>query len=329
MMMIIRKLLAAYLAAVTLFALTGCQLRLAREDAGQADTRDKLIGVFITEEYLDLFDMEGYLNDNISKISDSGQITVDGSRSKYQGHLYATLETRALTNEDTGEKVERREYVFDSIEGISYFSVIVPATDNNDSYTSFHSNGGISERHSGLHLGDDENKTTMEGTIYMSPNQPNITRYINPVYQSSDGSVYAISGSGISAGGIQQEGAVYSQALEETRTITENNKSKTESVSIKISFAIMLPPEQIVVLQMDRDSAVLSRNKYIPGELPDKLTPETETEYIIAESYKHDHEGNPVIIRSLFDKSSENIETFHCREDGICIKQQTHVDWNR
>jgi hypothetical protein len=79
---------------------------------------------------------------------------------------------------------------------------------------------------------------------------------------------------------------------------------------------------------MDRNSAILSRNKYIPGELPSTLTPEAGTEYIIVESYKHDHEGNPVVVRSLFNKSSENIETFYCRDDGICIKQQTQVDWN-
>jgi hypothetical protein len=74
--------------------------------------------------------------------------------------------------------------------------------------------------------------------------QQGMVRYVNPVYQSSDGSVYAISGSGISGGGVQQEGAVYSQALEGTRTITENKKSKTESVSIKISFTIMSPPSR-------------------------------------------------------------------------------------
>lgn len=44
--------------------LSGCQL--AREDEGE--NGDRLVGVFVTTEYIDLFDMERYLNDNLRAV---------------------------------------------------------------------------------------------------------------------------------------------------------------------------------------------------------------------------------------------------------------------
>ena len=46
----------------------GCQL--AKEDLSSENMqRDRLIGVFITLEHLDLFDDERYLEDNLNSIS--------------------------------------------------------------------------------------------------------------------------------------------------------------------------------------------------------------------------------------------------------------------
>lgn len=48
---------------VMAFTLTGCSL--ARTDLPDQGTEtERLIGVFLTTEYLDLFDMEGYLKDH-------------------------------------------------------------------------------------------------------------------------------------------------------------------------------------------------------------------------------------------------------------------------
>jgi hypothetical protein len=70
--MMIKRSLAVCLAVCFLLTLAGCQL--AVEDAGGTNNGDRLIGVFVTKEYLDLFDTEGYLNDNISKLSGSGKV---------------------------------------------------------------------------------------------------------------------------------------------------------------------------------------------------------------------------------------------------------------
>lgn len=62
--------LAAFLSGI----LAGCQLAL--EDAGADASESRLIGVFLTTEYLDLFDFESYLKDNIGRFS-GGEINLD------------------------------------------------------------------------------------------------------------------------------------------------------------------------------------------------------------------------------------------------------------
>lgn len=81
------KSMTAICCIVILCALTGSQL--AQENAGTNIYEDRLVGVLVTTEYLDLFDFENYLGDNIKGFS-GGEIVVDGDTQKYQGRLYAT-----------------------------------------------------------------------------------------------------------------------------------------------------------------------------------------------------------------------------------------------
>lgn len=322
----IKRLIIAILATVSLFTLTGCNL--AREDAGEAVDKDKLVGVFVTTEYLDLFDVEGYLNNNINSIS-GGKLQINQSSEKYQGRLYAVLKDKTLTNEETGKQVVTQEYVFEAVDGITYFTAKVPATTDSESFLTSSSDEAISDGHKGLSYSDIEDKTTLKGTIYVSPNRTNSTYYINPVYQSSQGSVYAMSGNGISVGGIQDEGIIINHKLDESTTVTENGKIKKVSISVELSIAIMLPPERIAILQMDRDSAVLSRREYTPGAVPQVITPEAGATYIIVETYKKDSQGAAIVSRELFSEKDEALSTYFCRKDGISIKEVTQLSWRK
>lgn len=322
----IKRLFMAFLALLIMFIVSGCQLAI--EDKGEVKSKDRLVGVFITFEYLDLFDMEGYLNDNINKLSGGGFINMDQNNSKYQNRLYATLAARTLTNGE-GDTINTSEYVFEGVEGISYFAARVPATDNEDSFITSGSDISISDGHMGIFNRDEEEKITLEGTIYISSTYTNRSFYINPVYQSSDGSVYATTGSGVMLGGHQGEGSVFSQTLDETTTVTENGKTKSLSTSIKISITAMPSPEKINVLQMDKDNKILSRLNYLPGELPDTISPIEKAEYIMVESQGTDMEGKTVTSRTLYDRRVQALDTFYCLDNGICVKQWTKLDWNK
>lgn len=324
----IKRILSMCLAICMLFTLTGCQL--AKEDAGVDNNGDRLIGVFVTKKSLSLFDMEGYLNDNISKLSSGGEIILDGNKSKYQGRLYATLTTRTSIEEKTGKTMNTQEFVFDGVDGTSYFAAKIPATEDEDSYITSGSDEGISDIHSAYNYGDEENSTTLEGTIYLSPSYKGNICFVNPVFQSADGNVYTMAGNpGFMVDGMIGEGAVYTTTLNETTTITENGKSKSASISIKISIVVMLAPEKIAIMQMNNDSAIVSRNEYFPGGLPDTLNMEMDTAYLIVETSKHNQTDNLVVTRSIYDRNNESIDTFYCRDDGICVKKLTRLNWTK
>lgn len=320
----IKRALAACLAALTALTLSGC--RLAREDAGEDGGGERLIGVLITTEYLDLFDAEAYFNDNADRLIRGGEISLGGG-GKYQGHLYASLATRALTDETTGQTREMKEYVFDTVAGIPYFSATMPAAQFGESFIMSSSDEAVSEGRVGLYYGDDEDKITLEGTIYLSPSRANHTCYINPVYQDAQGGVFAVSGSGFSTDGAGSEGTVFTQTLEETKTVTQNRVRKSRSVSVKISIAVMRVPERIVILQLDANSAVLSRREYAPGALPERLAPEAGAAFLIVETHKRGEPDKGAVARALYDSGETALETFYCREDGVCVKCRTQLDW--
>lgn len=320
----IKGLFVLLIGLLGIFSLMGCQL--ARADAGKETSEYKLIGVLVTHEYLDLFDFEGYLKDNIGSVSGS-EIQIKGNSDKYGGRLYAELKERELTNEDTGEKTTTEEYVFENIEGIPYFAATIPSIDGRESYVTTGSDDAITDRHVGLFYGDDEDKITLEGTIYISSLQDGIAHYINPVYQDAHGRVFALTGDGIMMNSVEGEGSGFSQNLEETSTSTENGKSKEVSTSVTISIDVILPPEKIVILEMDENSSILGNREYSPGELPDKLTPKREVDYIIVETHKRDSTGTVLVTRELFSREDETLSTFYCRKDGICVKAWTQLTW--
>ena len=317
-----RKIVIAICCAVILCALTGCQL--AKESAGANTNEDKLIGVLITTDHLDLFDYEGNLNDNSFQ---GGEINMDGRNTqKHQGRLYAVLVSRTDTNEETGETLPTNEYVFEGIEGIRYFVPTIQIAEEKDSFFATMSDPAISDGHTDLFFGDDENRVSIEGTIYIAPINKMHTYYFNPVYQNMDGSVYAVSGNGFMVNNeANREGSVLFQTMDSTTTITKNGKTTIESISIKISISVMFAPEKIVILQMDPDNAITFRREYKPEAMPRDFTLEKDTAYFIVETHKRDDMGNMIISREIYGRDIENIEIFFVRADGVCVKHWTQI----
>ena len=315
-------ILIAYTALIIL-PLTGCQL--AKQDLSKGKTEDRLIGVFITREYLDLFDGEGYLTDHITGFS-GGELRVSGSPEKYNGRLYATLTTRDLSNPETGKKSSIQEYVFEGVEGISLYAPEM-LTSADDRYVSSVSGDGMVDLRFDVYCGDEEDKITLDGTLYVLPVKNIRAHYFNPVYQSEDGKVYAMSGQGISIGGDQSADSAFSQKLEESVVFTQNGKRKKKTAVINTSIKTMLPPQKIVLLQMDKNSSILSRQVYEPGKLPESITPHQNTNYILLESYKKDLDGTEKITRTLFTQDDPSLDSFYPSEDDIILKQYTPINW--
>jgi len=323
-----RKAIALLFAFFTCFFASGCQL--AREDLAETRGSDRLIGVFITREHLDLFDMERYLNDNIHKIAKGGSIAIDGDISKYEGRLYAEIVTRTLTNPETGKSFEITEFSFEGIDGIPYFCATKPPNGYENDFTINGSDEAISDGFSRTLFNDEEDRIELEGTIYFGAFRNSRTSFfMNPIYQGQDGRIYVVSNTGTIMAGDQSEGTAFTQTIESTTTVTENGKSKTHHALIRMSFVAVNPPRQVIVLQMDEDSNILSREAYTPGQMPGTLTPESNAAYLIVETHKQDQDGNRVVSRALYDESHKHLETLYCKPDGICVKQFTELNWNR
>ncbi len=319
-----RRIFSVIAAGVMLFSLSGCSL--ARADAAETEEADRLIGALVTTEYLDLFDMESYLRDNADQLVDGGEVTLEGD-SSYEGRLYATLTTRTYTDEETGESWEDEAYVFDTVTGWAFLSPALTDNDGERIGYAFSGDDVFSDSHTDISSTDDGDSLSMEATLYMVAGGEERTHYVNPVYQSSTGEVYAVSGDGFTTGASgATEGEIWSVTLDETSTITLDGQSQTEQVSVTIHLAWLYPPQEIVLLQMDADSNVLLRTAYTPGTLPETLELEQSCDYLNVKTNRTDDAGQALVSRELVTPEEDTLSAFY-EEDGVCVQQWTELCW--
>lgn len=324
---------AGILAACFICGATGT-VKLARVDAEgvSAQAKDRLIGIFVTFDYLDLFDFEQYLEDNVDKVvASGGNLTVDRQKAAaYSDRLYATMVEKSLTNPKTGKTRTMQEYVFEGIEGILYYEALME-----DEAGSYYTSGGddaISDGHIHIKSTDAGDSIEMKGTIYMSALGTENCLYFNPVYQTSEGEVYAVSGNSYSysySGEIGGEGVIGTVKLEEKNTVAIDGQTSEVGTLIEMSYAFMDVPVKIIVTQMDHQNQIVGRDEYVPEEMPEKVTAADSTEYILVETIKKDKAGKEIVTRELCQKDEGSFRTFYAREDGICVEKQTEVEWKK
>ncbi|MDR0886981.1 MAG: hypothetical protein LBN22_11655, partial [Clostridiales Family XIII bacterium] len=145
---------------VFLTLLAGCSL--AQEEV----SKEKFIGFYVTTEELDLTDWENTTND-----------MTEDNLWQTDSRLYATR---------VEDKSGDIEYVFPGTTGIACFVITNPQNNEASNYT----DPGISNFESGVHVSDDENTTTMTGTVYVTPTNNMDAFYCNPIYEDADGRIY-------------------------------------------------------------------------------------------------------------------------------------------
>ncbi|NCB06115.1 MAG: hypothetical protein EOM69_11445 [Clostridia bacterium] len=290
----LKQMLAGLLAVWGLLALSGCQLAL--DNAAEPAGGDRLVGVFVTAEHLPFPEK------------------TQGSAADEE-RLYAVRREPARAG---------AEFEFEGVAGIACIAATIPATAERDAYVTSAMAEGISGGKFAHSYGDEEDKTSLEGTIYLSPARAGRVCVVNPVYQGTDGRVYAVSGTGLGLDEAGMAGEPLTQTIEEIQTTTENGKSKSVCMEVKLSVAFMPPPAQITVLQMNDRHEIVRRQDYAPGKVPETLTPEGETAYLMTEARAEDGQ---TVTRELITQSDEGFSTFVCRADGVCVERQTKVLW--
>ena len=308
-------LIVCTLIMVTL--LSGCQL--AKED-GQATERNRLVGIYITKEHLDLFDFDRCFEDHIADFANGGNVEIESS-DQYGGRLYAELRERRVKSDDTGEIYSIWEHEFPSVEGIAFYMAEVTEPDG-ESYISSYNGGAICDGH--FAYGTD---ATLEGTLYLAVTDALNTVYLNPVYQSNDGRVFLTAGEGHASSTYNAEGTVFSMSLEETYSTTDNGETEKESFKVTVHIAAKYPSQNITIIQMDAQSAMVVKDEYNSGNLPEQIEVDSGTAYIILETEGGSQSGNASFSRELITNTEYYITAYTARPDGIIEPRSIELIW--
>ena len=293
------KVLALLLA---LCLLSGCSLARPEAEEGNGLGQDRMIGVFITRDYLDLFDFESYLEDNLNTVMNGGGEISPEDMEKYGGRLYA-------------EKTDEG-YDF-GIEGMGAFCV--QGEQDGVPYSASYNIGPMSLN---LHstVTDEGTNWDYSATVYVHCGGLEAF-YTNPVYQDSEGRVYLTAGMGISSEIV--DGSSMSQAMSSEYTISAEGETQTYSMRVEVTFMGAELPKSYRVLHMSKDSELLQTEDYTPETLPEELLPCEGAEYLIIETLNQDN-----VTRQVVSRDEDSCQIFAPTEmEDIITQRWTDVLW--
>lgn len=268
------KKLSILLILALALALSGCSM--LREEAAPAQ-EDRLVGIYITPEYIDTFDFESYVEDNASSLINGGGEISSEDTEKYSQRIYAT---------DNGGREGHIEF---PVWGIPLISARYE--EEGESYISNESSDYM--EHGGLHVysSDDGERYEISGTVYADA-RGHVQAYCNPVYQQADGSIYLLPGQGLSSNGI---GTM-------TFTLSEDSDAYGDvpawGMSIELDIASKYPTERLAVLLYGADGSLISRTEYAPGEVPETIAA-GDAAFAVVEDYTRDGSGEAAVERQF------------------------------
>ncbi len=314
--------LVAIIVALIGFALGffGAVEMKADETQKAKNSKDLLIGCFITTEYLDLFDVEEYLEDNISVVMNSNNIMAD--MAEYENRIYAKLVDKSYTNEETGEEITTAEYVFEDLEGYSFYDCYIKAEGDSEGYRTLIQNGGICDIHVSNDFGDSYENMTLKGTIYTL--QSDVMFYYSPVYQSEDGSVYLVSGTGSNVSGDSM-----SHSMKDEVTLTTDGETITKKNEVIISVEKADDIKEIELTELDKNNLIIKKENFTPKTLPEKYKPQKNTESIIITQTSVASQDNVIVSRNIVNKGEENFEVLTGYDEIVCEKKDVEMIWQK
>lgn len=309
------KLIALVLILAMGLLLCSCQLAVAGGD--ELPEEDRLIGVYVTGEYLDLWDFEGYFEDNASKIIGGGEISAADSQ-KYGARVYG-----APVLSESGEI---SCYEFEGIEGAGLYSFKYTDVNGQEQERMYHSPDYMTDAKYNDSGAAPDREITLESTVYLSVNTGSggyfAQYYANPVYQTPEGDVYLTSGQGNSFGGDTLTGGSSSMSLSNSTTKTQDSVTVSESFKVTVS-AYMLPEiESVAILAMDASDEVVSSSEYELSQLGGGIS--TGGEYLVIE-YLTASEDKPE--RYVVSRGDESFPVYTSGGNGLCNIANIALIW--
>lgn len=272
-----KKLAIALIFALALM-LPGCSL--LREEGEPADA-DRLVGVYITENYIDSFDFEAYVQDNASSLSGgSGEISREDA-AKYTRRIYAEI-----TDGKTSFPIE----------GIAFIAARYEK--DGESCTGSDYGDKLADVHLSINVSDDMETTVLTGKLFADSGAGHMSAYCNPVYQQADGRVYLVPGEGVSA----NMGSMTHSLSESCESAKKGERGYGMDITLEVEGR--RPSEKLAVLLYSAEGALLSRTEYAPEEMPEEIAAEGAA-WAVFEDYTADYSGEPQVIRRLIAAGSD------------------------
>lgn len=271
-----KKLAIALIFALALM-LPGCSL--LREEGEPADA-DRLVGVYITENYIDSFDFEAYVQDNASSLSGGGEISREDA-AKYTRRIYAEI-----TDGKTSFPIE----------GIAFIAARYEK--DGESCTGSDYGDKLADVHLSINVSDDMETTVLTGKLFADSGAGHMSAYCNPVYQQADGRVYLVPGEGMSA----NMGSMTHSLSESCESAKKGERGYGMDITLEVEGR--RPSEKLAVLLYSAEGALLSRTEYAPEEMPEEIAAEGAA-WAVFEDYTADYSGEPQVIRQLIAAGSD------------------------
>lgn len=272
-----KKLAIALIFALALM-LPGCSL--LREEGEPADA-DRLVGVYITENYIDSFDFEAYVQDNASSLSGgSGEISREDA-AKYTRRIYAEI-----TDGKTSFPIE----------GIAFIAARYEK--DGESCTGSDYGDKLADVHLSINVSDGMETTVLTGKLFADSGAGHMSAYCNPVYQQADGRVYLVPGEGVSA----NMGSMTHSLSESCESAKKGERGYGMDITLEVEGR--RPSEKLAVLLYSAEGALLSRTEYAPEEMPEEISAEGAA-WAVFEDYTADYSGEPQVIRQLIAAGSD------------------------
>lgn len=298
-----RSFLALVLAALLL--LSGCSL--AQPEA-ETQPRDRMVGVLVTTEYLDLFDVERYFEEHAAELLSGKEISA-AEQKAYQNVLFA-------------EKDASGRYIFPDVEGWLWLST--RESDEQGSYVKMQNDPAFDGALNAIRETDSGTGYEFEATLYALNSGSVVSFYLNPVYQTEDGAVYAAQGHGMSMGSAEGSNASMSQTLTQTLSQTKDGETKEYSFSGKLTMQLVGAPERVTLFWMDEADGVLRREEYAAGSLPAELHADGAAFLLAIETAQ---DGSQTRTLCAPEDTDDRLSTFAPGTGSILDRQYASITW--
>ncbi len=304
-----KVLLALLLAAALLLA--GCSLALP-EDGDAVEDGDPMVGVFVTRQSLDLFDMDAYLLENGSKLMSGGTVS-SADAEQYTGTLFAAWDE------------EKQRYGFAGVDG--YIWLCTEESDETGDYTKMQSDGVFCDGSSAVNCTDEGESYSFSATLYAVKKNADETAvmFVNPLYQTADGRVYARAGQGISASGNEGAYPAMTQTLHQELKKSGKDGNTTRKFECAVKMQLTAEPESVTLFWMDTEHGVIKQETYQPGTLPETLDAKDAQFLLCVETA-----ADGTQTRTLYGPENEalTLATFVPAENGLLDKQSCELVWD-